>query len=333
MIASDLVRAGLVLGFLAVTDAGQLWLLYGIAFVQSTVGAFFNPAKAALLPEIVPDDQLLAANSLTETSRVVAGVAGTAAAGAVAGLSGSLGVAFAVDAATFVASAGLIAGIPGSPVAASQVTRGRVWADLAGGVRLVVGSRLLLGVVVAATIVMFGLGAVNVLLVPFVVEVLGASEAWFGALEGAQAVSMVLAGGTLAVLAVRFRPTTLVSAGLTGLGLIIATMAASTRAWHLMVPLFAAGWLVTPVQASVTTILQTEVPARSRGRAQASFSTMVASASLASMVLAGVAAEAVGIRAVLLVSGAIAVGAGIASAAVFRSTRPSATEPAPQRAR
>lgn len=223
----------------------------------------------------------------------------------------------------------LIAQIPGAPVPAPQVTRDRIWADLAGGVRLVLGSRLLLGVVAAATIVMFGLGAVNVLLVPFVVEVLAASEAWFGALEGAQALSMVLAGGALAVLAARFRPTTLVSAGLTGLGLIIAAMAASTRAWHLLAPLFAAGWLVTPVQASVTTILQTEVPARSRGRAQASFSTMVASASLASMALAGVAAEAVGIRAVLVVSGAVAAAAGLASAAVFRSARPSATEPAP----
>jgi hypothetical protein len=46
------------------------------------------------------------------------------------------------------------------------------------------------------------------------------------------------------------------------------------------------------------------------------------------MALAGVAAEAAGIRTVLVVSGAIAVGAGLASAAVFRSTRPAGVHPA-----
>jgi hypothetical protein len=89
-----------------------------------------------------------------------------------------------------------------------------VWADLADGVRLVLGSRRLVGVIVAATVVMLGLGAVNVLLVPFVVEVLDASETWFGALEAAQVASMVLAGGALVVVGARFRPTTLISAGL-----------------------------------------------------------------------------------------------------------------------
>lgn len=83
--------------------------------------------------------------------------------------------------------------------------------------------------------------------------------------------------------------------------------------------LFAAGWCVTPVQASVSTILQTDVPARSRGRAQASFGTTVGAVGLASMALAGAAAESIGIRLVLAAAGAIAVAAGVASAAVFRS--------------
>jgi MFS family permease len=318
MIVSDLVRALLVLGFLAVASADTLWLLYALAFVQAAVGTFFNPARAALLPEIVAADRLLPANALSETSRVVAGLAGVAAAGALAGMTGSLGVAFVVDSATFVASAALIARMPGTSVPAVEARRG-VWAELADGVRLVLGTRRLLGVIVAATVVMLGLGAVNVLLVPFVVGVLDASETWFGALEGAQVASMILAGGALVAVGARFRPTTLISAGLVGIGMVLVAVAASTRPWHLMGLLFAAGWCVTAVQASVTTILQTEVPARSRGRAQASFGTMVGAASLTSMALAGAAAEAVGIRLVLVASGAIAVGAGVASAAVFRS--------------
>lgn len=315
LILSDLLRATLVLGFLAVTSADTLWLLYALAFAQAAVGTFFNPAKGALLPELVPADQLLPANSLSELSRVVAGVAGVA----VAGATGGLGAVFVLCSATFLVSAALVSRLPGTAAAASGALREGVRAELVSGLRLVFGSRMLLGVTMAATVLMFGVGAVNVLLVPFVLDGLDASEAWFGAMRGAQVASMVLAGALLALLAARLRPPTLVSVGLVGVGLVVAAMAASTRAWHLLVLLFAVGWFITPVQASISTILQAEVPAGSRGRAHASFAAVVAGASLASMALAGAAAEAVGVRLVFLASGAVAIAAGLASAVAFRS--------------
>jgi hypothetical protein len=85
-----------------------------------------------------------------------------------------------------------------------------------------------------------------------------------------------------------------------------------------MILIFAAGWFVTPVQASVTTILQTSVPPDVRGRAQATVSTLVSGANLASMSLAGVAAGVAGIRPVFVASGVIVVAAGFAAAAAFR---------------
>jgi MFS family permease len=329
LIASDLVRAGLVLGFLAVTTADRLWLLYALAFASSAAGTFFNPARSVFMAEVLPADRLLPANSLSETSRVVAGVAGVAAAGFLAGASG-LELVFVVDAASFLVSAALVSRVRAAAPAAPEEPRADVWRELLGGLRLLVGSRLLLGVVLAGTIVMFGLGAVNVLLVPFVVDGLGASETWFGALEGAQVTAMVLAGVALAAVAARVRPTTLVSAGLIGVGAVVAALGAATRVWHLLPLLFAVGLCVTPVQASVTTILQTEVPARLRGRAQASFSTLVGAAGLASMVLSGLVADAVGIRTVFLLSGLVAAGAGLAAAAAFRTARSPGAAPVPE---
>ncbi len=324
MIASDLVRAVLVLGFLIVLGSGSLLLLYLLAFLQAAAGSFFNPARGALLADVVPADQLLPANSLSETGRVVASVLGVAAAGAIAGMTGSLGLAFVVNCATFVASAALVAGVH-TPAARRAAPRSGIWKDLIEGVSLMLGSRRLLGVLVAATIVMFGLAAANVLVVPFVVDTLDASEAWFGPMRGALVASMILAGALLALLGRRLRPTTLISAGLAGIGLGVALIATATSPWHLLVLYFAVGWFVTPVQASVTTILQTEVPPRARGRAQATFATTVGGASLLSMGLAGAAADAVGIRLVFVLCGAVALAAAIASAAVFRSdasTRP-----------
>ena len=56
-------------------------------------------------------------------------------------------------------------------------------------------------VVVTAGVVMLGLGAVNVLLVPFIVDELAVPETWFGLLEAAQVTSMVLAGALIAGIA------------------------------------------------------------------------------------------------------------------------------------
>jgi MFS family permease len=322
MIASDLLRAVLVLGFLLVVSSGSLWLLYLIAFLQAGVGSFFNPARGALLADVVPAEQLLAANSLSETGRVVAGVAGVAAAGALAGTTGSLGIAFVVNSATFAASAALVAGVRTPPMPAVTSGHSGIWRDLLDGLALMTGTRRLLGVLVAATIVMFGLSAANVLVVPFVVDTLAASEAWFGPLRAALVASMVLAGALLAALGDRLRPTTLISGGLAGIGLGVALIATASTPWHLLLLYFAVGWFVTPVQAAVSTILQTEVPARARGRAQATFATTVGGASLLSLGLAGAAAEVFGIRLVFVLCGAVALAAAVASAAVFRSAAP-----------
>jgi MFS transporter, DHA3 family, macrolide efflux protein len=316
MIGSDLARAALVLGFLAVGTADRLWLLYALAFVQSAVGTFFNPARAALMAELLPSERLLPANSLLEMSRVVAGVAGVSAAGVLASTRTDLGVVFVVDSVTFLTSAALIARVAEGARKPRAPSRPAV-----AGLRLILGSRLLVGALLAPAVAMLGLGAVNVLLVPFVIEDLDTSEAWFGVLEAAQVAAMILAGTLVAAFAARVRPTSLISGGAIGLGATVAAIAACHQAWHLMILLFVAGWFVVPVQASVTTILQTAVPDDLRGRAQATVSTLISGANLASMSLAGVAAGLAGIRTVFVAAGVIVAAAGVASAAAFRGSR------------
>ena len=76
MLASDALRAVVVLGFVFVRSADGLWLLYLLAFVQATVGTFFTPARGAVIPRVVPRAGLLSANSLAQATRVVAAVVG-----------------------------------------------------------------------------------------------------------------------------------------------------------------------------------------------------------------------------------------------------------------
>ena len=98
MVVSDVLRAALVLLLLFARSPEWLWLIYGVIFVHSAVGTFFNPAKLALVPAIVGDDRLMAANSIGETSRVVFGLLGTTAAGLIVGLTSSYDLIFTVDA-------------------------------------------------------------------------------------------------------------------------------------------------------------------------------------------------------------------------------------------
>lgn len=326
MVVADLGRAALVLAFLAVTSADRLWLLYAIAFAQSAVGTFFNPARATLLAEVLPSDRLLAANSLSEMSRVVAGVAGVAAAGALATTSSSLGVVFVVDAITFAASAALVSSVS-SVGSRDGSVRQHVRVELATGLRLILGSRLLVGVVTAGAVAMLGLGAVNVLLVPFVVRDIGASEAWFGALEAAQVAALVSAGALVAALGTRLHPTRLITGGALGLGASVTVLAVCHAPWQLMLVFFAAGWFVPPIQASAITLLQTTVPAELRARAQSAFATLVSGASVASMAFAGTAAAVSGVRAVFIGAGVIVASAGFAALLAFRTATPPASTP------
>ena len=64
MIASDLLRAVIVLGFLFVEDASDVFLIYVLTALQVVAGSVFQPAKSASVPNITTPRELLTANAL-----------------------------------------------------------------------------------------------------------------------------------------------------------------------------------------------------------------------------------------------------------------------------
>ncbi|MHB8506259.1 MAG: MFS transporter [Acidimicrobiales bacterium] len=61
MVGADVVRV--VLAAVLAVFHGQIAVVYAVAFGLSAGSAFFNPAAGSLLPSLVGDDQLVAANS------------------------------------------------------------------------------------------------------------------------------------------------------------------------------------------------------------------------------------------------------------------------------
>ncbi len=107
MIVSDLVRAVIVLGFLLVVDAGDVWLLYLLTALQVMVSAVFMPAKSASLPNIVEGKDLLTANALMSATWSTMLAIGAAVGGLAVEALGPQTV-FVIDSATYLVSAWFI---------------------------------------------------------------------------------------------------------------------------------------------------------------------------------------------------------------------------------
>jgi MFS family permease len=141
MILSDLLRAVVVLGFLLVRRADQLWIIYVLTVLQLTFSTFFEPARTASVPSIVSDRELLPANAISSVTWSVMLTLGAAVGGVVTGLFGAT-AAFILDSVTFLASAVFIASIhfpKRPPRPKTKLTFGKVFGitDTIEGIRYV----------------------------------------------------------------------------------------------------------------------------------------------------------------------------------------------------
>lgn len=110
MIVSDLLRAVVVLGFLIVRRADQLWIIYVLTVLQLGFSTFFEPAKTAAIPAIVSDRELMAANAISSVTWSIMLTLGAALGGLITGWFGT-DVAFVLDSLTYLLSASLIASV------------------------------------------------------------------------------------------------------------------------------------------------------------------------------------------------------------------------------
>jgi len=114
LIITDITRAITVCGFLLVHEPQHLWFLYTLTAIQLGISGFFFPTRNAILPELVSDQEIGAANAISSATWSVMLAMGAALGGLVAGTWGNQ-PAFVVDSLTFLASAAFIAQIKYKP--------------------------------------------------------------------------------------------------------------------------------------------------------------------------------------------------------------------------
>lgn len=194
LIASDVGRAVVALGFLLARDASTLWIALVCVALLSVGAAFFDPTATASLPNLVEKSDLPTANALIGAAWGTMLAVGAAAGGLVAGLVGR-DAAFLVNALSFAVSALLIWRVRGSfkaPLSAEEAAvveaaggMGGMRRSLSETLALVRRSPLVGALLLTKTTFGVGMGVV-LLLAVFAEDVFEAGDAGIGLLFAAR---------------------------------------------------------------------------------------------------------------------------------------------------
>ena len=109
MITTDLLRALVVLAMLLVRSRSNVWMIYPLLLLESSMWAFFEPARTATIPNVTSGEDLLVANTLSSTTWSVNLVAGASIGGVALALLGRNAM-FVLNTLSFLASAYFLAG-------------------------------------------------------------------------------------------------------------------------------------------------------------------------------------------------------------------------------
>ncbi|MBC7223072.1 MAG: MFS transporter [Anaerolineae bacterium] len=326
MIASDLLRAGLVLFCILVREADQIWIYWVVGFLMSAVGVFFLPAKNAVIPLLVEEDDLLPANALSQTTQTLALIVGSAAAGFVIGHIGAQ-AAFVADSISFLVSAMALRLIR-MPQVRERAARGlrALGRQFQEGIAFIAQSRTVLALLAIGATFHLGMGAVNVLWIPFLDRYFGVGPEGIGIVDSSQGIGMLLGGAVVGNLAGRFSHSGLVSGGLLILGAVLVALAVSPTFAYILVLNGIFGLALTPMLSGLYTILQRVVPNVKLGRVNAVLGALTRLANILSMAAAGWLGDQVGIRPIYIFCGGLTMLAGALGARVLREPAP-APEP------
>ena len=301
---------------LALAGLLQLWHVAAGAFMLGVGAAFFFPAYSAILPRILPAEDLLAANGMEGSMRpVLQQAAGPAVAGiVVAALSPSHAVtavalchlsAFIIL--NFLGQHGLAAPVNGTDDAGGAIRGTRsFFQDLREGVSYTLRTPWLLWTLIWACIsVLFLIGPIEVLL-PFVVrDQLGGDSSMFGFLLAVGGVGAALGSLLTASLRLPRRYLTVMMVSWGAGSLPLAAVGIMDNFWVIAVSLFIWGATGSVGMVIWGTLLQRRVPPHLLGRVS-SLDFFVSLALMpVSMALAGPAAEVLPIWLIFVVAGGV----------------------------
>ena len=343
MVVSDLLRASVVL-IIPIAAITNVWLVYPLIFLVTTISIFFRPARVAVLPRIVSDDDLLTANSALWAGETFADIVGYPLAGLfVAFLGTALPLAFWIDAATYGASAILIASIavpavrravpamtpagargvapedggqPGADEAAVPTPTG-ILAEMREGFTFLRNEPVLFANTIQATFAQIAIGTLTALTYVFVEQTLGprngvSPTTGYAFLEASIGMGNLIGGFVIGLVGMRLAKGRLVIAGYVTFGVLLIAFALSGSLVLDLGLLLGAGFANMVFVIPSQVLFQQRTPPELIGRVVSFRFALVFGSMTAAMAVGGVVGQVVGIPPVLVISGLASIAAGLA---------------------
>jgi MFS family permease len=325
LVVSDLLRAVIVL-FIPASVGVNVVLAYPLVFLLTSVSIFFRPARTAVIPRVVREDELVTANSATWLSETLADVIGYPFAGLfVAFLGSALSLAFWMDSVSYVASALLVLAVVIPPVVRSAGSLepipglSGIRDDLATGWRFLRGEPVLLANTLQAVAAQLTVGA-TIALAPFYAKVvlrLGSLDwtAAYAFLETGIGVGNLVGGFVIGLLGARIAKGRMVIGGYVVYGLAVVGLGLTTSLPLALGMAFAMGVSNMVFIIPTQTLFQERTPGDMIGRVIGFRFSAVFGAMTFAMAASGVLGTEVGVGPVLVVFGVITLAAGLAGLA------------------
>ena len=309
--------------------------VYAVIFLESSLQNFFNPARAALMPNLVKQEDLRAANSLIEVSRHIGFIVAVPAGGPLVGLLGPAAL-FLVDGVTFAVSAVAVLFVKWRQPPRDREVGENVYHSMqlvlqqsATGLAAIGRSRLLQVCVLLGLALNVVIAPIQLLLPLFIVNVkglalTGSGASYYGVLAAGLILGL-LTGSLLAPAAARrFGLGRMTIGAVSLLGVVVAI-----TAWlpTLAPPVFGmalAGVCIGSLNVGQTTMLQSATTDEERGRVSATYYTATLGVRPLSFLGMGALASAVDDVRILFVAlgiSALTIGAYLARVADVRDHR------------
>jgi DHA3 family macrolide efflux protein-like MFS transporter len=300
MIGADFIRAALILLFPFVTIFPSylppIYWLYILAFVYSSVNAFFYPARSAAIPSLVETKDLITANSLsTMTFQIISLIVTPLGGVLVALLRPDYFLAFLIDAMTFILSVVFLWGIK-TPLKPRKIADREVSfiKEILEGAMIIRTSGLMSFIIGMFTVLSLGSGMVNALVIPFFEGELGFGSIQFSLLLSGSAVSGLLSAFYLGNRSQLSKPLYIITAAMILAGVVILGMSLISDFISALLLFSSIGLVNVSIGVPANALIQELIEGDKLGRVFSFESIMINIALVIGMGFGGVWADAVG---------------------------------------
>jgi MFS family permease len=313
MLASDLLRCLIALGFVLVLTHQQTWLLYALSALLTFASPFFTSGRSAILPRITTPDELHTANALTQTTAWLTLSIGTMLGGVSTGTFGYVW-AFVANSASFLFSAWAIWNLrtpeghfrPARDIVVRHHSAAEWARDFGESLRYMWRTPLIIAIAMCYVGWASGGGAAQILFTLFGEIVYKAGPAGIGILWGAAGFGLVVGGVTAHRLGrvLGFHGYKhAISIGYFVHGLAYVAFAIAPTIWLSALAVGVSRVAMGSNNVLNRTMLLTHVPDQFRGRVFSTVEMMLNSVMMISMALSSVVTNRLGIRTVGVIAG------------------------------